>query len=442
MALVPASVGASADVAQRTVRAPCSAGHVSLTFDDGPASGVTTRLAHSLDRLGVPATFFMVGQRVAASPRTAKLVEQSGLLIANHSYRHEDMRGQTRAEIRATLRSTDRELRSAGVHPTNLVRPPYGAVDRHVYAAIRDAHKVAVLWDVDPRDWAGGSSAQIAARVLAQLRPHSRNIVLMHDGVENSPSSVRAVPRIVGEARRRGYCFVALDEHGRPGYPTPTAELSVRSKDRHVREGDRIELEVSLSKPPGRATAVRVKLKGRTASLGKDIERPSGLVRIPAGSLSARVSMPVVRDAIDEPSERLEARLVRPDGVRVAGDRVRVVIEDRDPAPSVTGEDTDVTEPVSGSIPVPVTFRLDRPSGKVVTLSVHTVPETADESDFMPVSTRVRIPAGEKKGEVTVNVLADAALELPETFRVHISSADNASVAVADAVVTINPGPP
>lgn len=441
VAMLPAPVIASPAVAPRASQAPCRAGYVSLTFDDGPAEGVTSRLVHTLKRLDVPATFFMVGQRVAVSPSTARLVEQSGFLIANHSYRHEDMRGQSRAEIRATLRSTDKELRSAGVHPTNLVRPPYGAVDPHVHAAIRSAHKVAVLWDVDPRDWAGSSSAQIAARVLAQLRPHGRNIVLMHDGVQNSPSSVGAVPRIVGEARRRGYCFVALDERGQPGYPTPTAKLSVRPKDRHVREGDRLELTVSLSKPAGRATTIRLKLKGRTASLGHDVERPGGLVRIPAGSLSARVPVPVESDDLDEPNERFEVRLVSPDGVRLSGKRIRVVIEDRDPAPSLAGEDTQVTEPASGSIPVPVTFRLDRQSGKDVRFSVQTVTGTADESDFTPLSVEITIPAGARKGQVTVSVLADAAPELPETFSVHISSAHNAHVAVADAVVTINPGP-
>lgn len=45
----------------------CRSGFVSLTFDDGPA-GPTARLVRILRRARVPATFFMVGQRVAAMP--------------------------------------------------------------------------------------------------------------------------------------------------------------------------------------------------------------------------------------------------------------------------------------------------------------------------------------------------------------------------------------
>jgi hypothetical protein len=73
---------------------------------------------------------------------------------------------------------------------------------------------------------------------------------------------------------------------------------------------------------------------------------------------------------------------------------------------------------------------------------VETLPGTADSSDYAPVATRITIPAGTRKGQVTVMVLADASVELPETFNVHVSGADNANVADADAVVTINPPTP
>jgi 5,10-methylenetetrahydrofolate reductase len=86
-----------------------------------------------------------------------------------------------------------------------------------------------------------------------------------------------------------------------------------------------------------------------------------------------------------------------------------------------------------------VTFRLDRPSAKTVTLSVQTVVGTADATDFTPISTTVTIPAGSTTVRVTVAVVADAAVEPPETFSVHVTRADNARVSVADAVVTINP---
>jgi peptidoglycan/xylan/chitin deacetylase (PgdA/CDA1 family) len=110
-------------------------------------------------------------------------------------------------------------MRASGLHPSHLMRPPYGAIDARVRRVVHGLGLVPVLWDVDPRDWAGGSARTIARRVLAGLRPHLRNIVLQHDGVQNSPATIAAVPRIVRVARSRGYCFVALDEHGQPATP-------------------------------------------------------------------------------------------------------------------------------------------------------------------------------------------------------------------------------
>jgi peptidoglycan/xylan/chitin deacetylase (PgdA/CDA1 family) len=173
----------------------------------------------TLQRLGVPAAFFMVGSQVAAAPATGRTVQRAGLLIGNQTYNHERLTTLSDARIRATLRATQRVMRTSGLHPSHLMRPPYGAIDARVRRVVHGLGLVPVLWDVDPRDWAGGSARTIARRVLAGLRPHLRNIVLQHDGVQNSPATIAAVPRIVRVARSRGYCFVALDEHGQPATP-------------------------------------------------------------------------------------------------------------------------------------------------------------------------------------------------------------------------------
>ena len=65
----------------------------------------------------VPATFFMVGQRVAAMPRVARRVERAGFLVGNHSWAHVDMTTQTSNRVAATLRATEAVLRRVGTHP-------------------------------------------------------------------------------------------------------------------------------------------------------------------------------------------------------------------------------------------------------------------------------------------------------------------------------------
>jgi peptidoglycan/xylan/chitin deacetylase (PgdA/CDA1 family) len=326
-ALLPAPATAAANAVLRATPTPCHEGHVALTFDDGPSPAVTPRLVATLQRLHVPATFFMVGERVAASPATARLVERSGFLVGNHSYRHQDLQVLTQDEIEATIRATDQELRSAGVHPTHLMRPPYGAEDAHVLAAIHAEHDVPVLWDVDPRDWESGDAAQIASRVLGQLHPGT-DIVLQHDGVGNSPHSVAAVPRIVREARRRGYCFVGLDERGRPGFPSPAATLSAAPADRHVAEGDTLRLTVTMAGEAGRDTSLRLVFRGRTASLDDDIRKPPTVVRFPAGTLSREVDVPIRADDLVEGKERFEIRVSDGVGLRPQRGRTTIVIDD------------------------------------------------------------------------------------------------------------------
>jgi len=331
--LVPASAATAGDAVFRVAPTPCSAGHVALTFDDGPSPTVTPKLVSTLRRLHVPATFFMVGGRVDASPATARLVERSGFLIGNHSYLHEDMTHQSSEEIERTIENTRAALVRVGVHPTDLVRPPYGAVDAHVLAAIRHEHDVTTLWDVDPRDWAGGTGSQIAARFLSGLH-RGDNVVVQHDGVANSPNTVAAIPEEVSTARRRGYCFTGLDARGHPGYPRPSAVLSVAPADRHVAEGETLHLTVSLSGEAGRDTSLRLLLRGRGASLRNDLTRPGSSVRFPAGRLEARVDIPITADGISEGKERFEIRLA--DGESLAPERgpTTIVIEDADGPPA------------------------------------------------------------------------------------------------------------
>lgn len=216
LVLVSAPTVGAGPTAAAASAAVCPSGYVALTFDDGPSAENTPRLVRILKRVHAPATFFMVGQQVAAAPDAARLVGKSGFQVGNHSYRHQNMTTQTRAQIRSTLRATARRLRATGLHPTDLMRPPFGAIDRRVRRAVRSVGLVPVLWDVDSQDWSGGSRRAIARRVLAGLRPNQSNIVLQHDGAPGSAASIAAVPRVVRVARKRGYCFVALDAHGRP----------------------------------------------------------------------------------------------------------------------------------------------------------------------------------------------------------------------------------
>ncbi|WP_323793321.1 polysaccharide deacetylase family protein [Nocardioides sp.] len=423
----------------------CSSGYVSLTFDDGPSASVTPDLVRILERHRVPATFFMVGERVAAAPRTARLVARSGHLIANHSYAHADMTTQSQDQAVRTLRDTAAALRAAGTRPTNLMRPPYGAMDDDVRRAAQRVGLVPVLWDVDPRDYAGGSGSEIAARILAGLRPGRSNVVLQHDGVANSPASVAAVPLVIKQARKRGYCFTALDERGLPGMPTPTVSLALL-RDR-VPEGQRVRWRLTLDKPTARRTSVAVRLRSRrTGQVLATV--PAGFA---AGRTSASGSFVVPSDGIDETTEKWDLAMVDPVGLRRApsggaGLSPTVAILDRDPAPRLNGVDRSVDEPAEEATTITVRLRLDQVSARRIRAVVRSRHGTTDKRDLLPVRTPVVLAPGQRsvRVEVTLRPHTDdpdevgGAVEAEEHFTLVLASRQHVRRGVP-ATVTIRP---
>ncbi|HET7355713.1 MAG TPA: polysaccharide deacetylase family protein [Nocardioidaceae bacterium] len=213
LAVLPPAVGRADDAAE------CPQGLLALTFDDGPQQEVTPALLDVLVDRHAPATFFVLGAHVAALPKITRRASELGFAIGNHTYRHADLTTLPRAAIVRTLHRTHRALVAAGAVSSHLMRPPFGRIDRRVRGVIRSLGLVPVLWTIDPRDWAGGSGTTIAGRVISALQPGSDNVVLLHDGVRNSPNTLAAVPRIIRRARDAGYCLARLGPHGHPVAP-------------------------------------------------------------------------------------------------------------------------------------------------------------------------------------------------------------------------------
>lgn len=407
---------ASADVPVRAVGAdrldrlspprPCSAGLVALTFDDGPGPSVTPDLLSLLKRRKVPATFFVVGQRVAVAPALVRREAREGHTIANHTYAHESLTSLSDAGVRSTLSRTQRAMRAAGVPRARLMRPPYGSINDRVRSVAGDLGLRPVLWDVDTRDWQSGSAATIASRALGALRPHRRNIVLMHDGVARSSITLRAVPTVITKARARGYCFGRLGADGNPKPPVPR----VRVVDASAREGD-----------PGTTTRLLFTVR---------LDRPT----------SRRVSVRVRGDRIDEPAERLNLRLDRGQGLTFGRRLATGTIRDDDPTPRLTLTGATVVEPPDGSVPAQVTLHLDRPRSRGIRVRLVTEPGTADEFDYSPLDSSIVIPAGSRSFALTVDVLADAVDEGEESFQV-VATTSGAVVRGEPALVVIAPPP-
>jgi peptidoglycan/xylan/chitin deacetylase (PgdA/CDA1 family) len=198
--------------------AACAAGHVALTFDDGPHATYTAPIIEVLARKEVPATFFVLGAKADAHPALVRRQGAAGHVVANHTYRHERLTSLSDADIVRTVDRTHTAIERAGADPARLVRPPYGASSTRVREVLAGAGYTQVLWTVDSRDWERTASA-IRSGVLADV--HDGAIVLLHDGVANSGETLAALPGLIDGIRSRGYCFGSLDARGRVAPPAP-----------------------------------------------------------------------------------------------------------------------------------------------------------------------------------------------------------------------------
>ena len=101
---------------------------IALTFDDGPDPHWTPKIASALERLHVPATFFVVGSEVVRHPDLVRQLHRAGFELGNHTFTHADVSTLPGWERNLQVSLTDNALAgTVGVRP-RLFRPPYSSV--------------------------------------------------------------------------------------------------------------------------------------------------------------------------------------------------------------------------------------------------------------------------------------------------------------------------
>ncbi len=181
-----------------------------LTFDDGP-SEFTADVLRVLSGYGVPATFFVLGERVAESPEMVRRIAAEGHELAIHGWSHAAFTELDTDALASEVSRTRELLRDVTSVECADVRPPYGRYDGAVVSWLAGRGFVTWLWTADGRDYEAGVGVdRIVRNTLSSLTPGG--IVLLHDGGGDRSRTVRALPGIIEGARDRGFRFVALGD--------------------------------------------------------------------------------------------------------------------------------------------------------------------------------------------------------------------------------------
>jgi peptidoglycan-N-acetylglucosamine deacetylase len=214
--------------------APGSGKTVALTFDDGPGAS-TSRILSILAKYGVTATFFNIGQNMAARPASVRQEASMGYMLGNHTWDHPIMSGLSASAQAAEMDRTSAEQKSLAGWPPCAFRPPYGYPDYNsTTLSLAQQRRMKVwLWSVDTEDWKaeGSSSSYWVDRIIRLAEQEGgvlrHPVVLMHNAPSGDPATALALPTIINFFRSRGYAFVDLLGRTRLGYYELTSDGGV-----------------------------------------------------------------------------------------------------------------------------------------------------------------------------------------------------------------------
>ncbi|ESZ09351.1 polysaccharide deacetylase family protein [Mesorhizobium sp. M1060] len=154
-----------------------------LTLDDGPEPGHTEQILKVLDLHRIKATFFVIGEKVAAHPAIVQRVFDAGHRIGNHTFSHRRLTELKPAEVRQEIESTG-SLISAFTPGGKIFRPPFGALSRVVSEIADELGHRTLLWDVDPNDWDPHRQPKGWIRsALREVRAKRDCVILTHDSL-------------------------------------------------------------------------------------------------------------------------------------------------------------------------------------------------------------------------------------------------------------------
>jgi len=182
-------------------------GCVAITIDDGPDPEVTPAMLETLDRCGVSATFFCIGERIHRHRELAREIVRAGHAVENHSDRHLkafSLLGP-RALHREIARAQERIESVCGLAP-RFFRAPAGLRNPLLEPVLTRLGLRLASWTRRGFDTVSRDPDRIFGRLTRTLR--GGEILLLHDGhaartAAGAPVGTLVLPRLLAALRAR-----------------------------------------------------------------------------------------------------------------------------------------------------------------------------------------------------------------------------------------------
>lgn len=195
------------------------------------------------------------------------------------------------------------------------------------------------------------------------------------------------------------------------------------------------------------ATAVTVNwatVAAGTATAGADFTAASGLLTFAPGETSKTITITVLADLIDEPTETVFVNLSgnSPNSNLLDAQGQGNIVDD-DPSPTLSVANVTLTEGDMGTAIATLTVTMTGITSQTVTVNFTTADGTASagtalgQNDYEIASGVLTFPPGTTARTVPVTINGDTIFEPTETFAFNLSGVVNAALTTTSATVTI-----
>ncbi|MDT4896592.1 MAG: large repetitive protein [Acidobacteriota bacterium] len=195
---------------------------------------------------------------------------------------------------------------------------------------------------------------------------------------------------------------------------------------------------VALIASPTSTVTVDFATANGTATAGADYQSTSGTLTFAPGETSKTIPVTITNDTTDEPNETFFVNLSNASGGTIADPQGLGTITDNDAQPTISINDTSVTEGDGAAVDATFNVSLSQASGFTVTVNYATADGSATAgSDYQATSGTVTFNPGQTTQPVTVPVNGDTTFESNETFVVKLTTPTNATILDGEGQGTI-----
>ena len=217
---------------------------------------------------------------------------------------------------------------------------------------------------------------------------------------------------------------------------------SITIGDRSIAEGNagtsNAVVTLSLSAPSTSSVTVNYATANGTATAGTDYTSVSGTATFGPNTTTTTIAVPILGDTTVEANETLAINLSGSVNASIA-DAQGVLTITNDDLPAIAIADVSIVEGNTGTTNAVLTLTLSGPSPDVVAVNFATADGTATAAgnDYTATSGTATFNANTTSTTIAVAIVGDAGFEPNETLVVNLTSPVNATIADAQATVTI-----